>query len=457
MNVMKGMPRESGIPFVFHNNCSQGMISRVKDKNTHKRLPNRRSKVRRLAVLALGILILLAVIGGGCAKPAAVPLTAAPAPAPPKTLDIGIATSLTGPYASLGVQMQNGTLLAIDDQNKEGGVTIAGQQYMINPIIRDTKQDLVLGRSIAEELVFDKGVKVIAGPFISDAIGAQRVTEPNKVIAFLVGIIIPGMCGPDKPFSFFCEPTLEQFYGNQAAYLQKFYPKAKTVVSVAADIPSVPSYVAAIKAVFPQYGLEWQGLEKFPLGTEDLSPVISRMLAKNPDIIDLCTTGGMSGIGSLALKQVRQAGFKGPIMVPFPPLRRETEEVIPKEYLDKVIMNYNDLDSPMVSQAFRDVYHRAKEKFREDPETLLYLFYNPVKAFFQFLNGQTTMDSTAWMQGYAKYHWQGIFGIENFWVGKKVNGIDRRIFIYPWVSEYINGKLVTQFSAPIPYDMFVEK
>ena len=410
-------------------------------------------RLKKVFLSALGVFLIACLIFAGCAQPAQAP----PTTTAPKTLDIGIATPLTGPMAFVGTHIRNAALLAIDDQNEEGGVTIAGQKYTLNAIIRDTKQDLVLGKNIAEELVFDKGVKVIVGPFISDAIGAQRVTEPNKVITFLALPTVAGMSGPDKPYSFFCTPIIEQSYVNPAAYIQRFYPEAKTVVSISPDLPSLPSFVAAIESVIPQYGLKWLGMEKFPIGTKDLTPTIQRALAKNPDIIDTCCTGGMAGVGSLSIKQLRQAGFNGPIMVPLPPSRRETEEVVPQEHLTKIVINYNDEDSPIVSEAFRTIYNEAKERYQEDPETPLFFFYNPVRAFFKFLNGQDSMDTTAWMEGFAKYHWQGIYGFENYWVGKKVWGIDRRVFVYPWVSEYKDGKLVTEFSAPIPYDMFVEE
>ncbi len=414
--------------------------------------------MKKIFLSAAGVFLIAGWIFTGCAQPAQTPSgSVTQATTSPKTLDIGIATPLTGPTAFVGGYYRNAALLAMDDQNKEGGVTIAGQRYVLNAIVRDTKQDLVLGKSIAEELIFDKGIKVIIGPFISDAIGAQRVTEPNKVITFLAGEIVKGMCAPDKPYSFFCNSTFEQSYVNPAAYVQKFYPELRNVISMSPDLPSLPSYVAAIEAVLPQYHLNWLGMEKFPLGTKDLTPVISRVMAKNPDIIDICCTGGMAGIGSLSIKQLREQGFKGPILVPLPPSIGELEEVVPKEYLTKIVINYPDKDSPIVSEAFRTVYNEAKERYQQDPETPLFFFYNPVRAFFKFLDGQDTMDSTAWMEGFARYHWQGIFGFENYWVGKKVWGIDRHVFVYPWVSEYIDGKLVTQFSAPIPYDMFVEK
>ncbi len=414
--------------------------------------------MKKIFLLALALLLMVGLILIGCAQPAQAPSTPGqPATTPQKTLDIGIATPLTGPMAFVGTQIQNAALLALDDQNAQGGVTIAGQKYVLNPVIRDTKQDLVLGKSIAEELIFDKRVKAIVGPFISDAIGAQTVTEPNKVITIFAGEIVKGMCAPEKPYSFFWNSTFEQYYSNPAAYVQKFYPDAKNVMSLSPDIPSLPSFVAAINTVLPQYGLNWLGVEKFPLGTKDLTPVISRVLAKNPDIIDLCCTGGVAGLGSLAIKQIRQAGFAGPIVASMPPAKSELEEVVPKEYLTKIVISYPDVESPIVTDAFRQMYYAAEKKYKEPPETPLFYVYNPVRAFFKFLDGQASMDSTALMESFAQYHWQGIYGFENYWMGKKVWGIDRHVFVYPWVSEYREGKLVTEFSAPLPYNIFVDE
>ena len=135
-----------------------------------------------MKIVLLSLILIALVMGiavAGCVKPAIAP-TPVPAPEPPKTLDIGILTPLTGTYAFIGTMVQNGVLLAIDDQNKQGGVTIAGQKYVLNAIIRDSKCDVVVGKSVAEELIFDKGVKVIVGPFIGDAIGAQTVTEQTR-------------------------------------------------------------------------------------------------------------------------------------------------------------------------------------------------------------------------------------------------------------------------------------
>jgi ABC-type branched-subunit amino acid transport system substrate-binding protein len=124
---------------------------------------------------------------------------------PSKTLDIGIATPLTGPAAHIGMNMKNALLMAIEDQNAQGGVKIAGEKYLLNPIILDTKKDAAVGKAVAEQLVYDKKVKVIAGPFIDDSIGAQSVTEPNKIIAFFCDPLYSKYDGTRQTLFFLCQ------------------------------------------------------------------------------------------------------------------------------------------------------------------------------------------------------------------------------------------------------------
>jgi branched-chain amino acid transport system substrate-binding protein len=376
----------------------------------------------------------------------------------PKTLDIGIATPLTGPAAHLGTDVKNAALIAIDDQNAQGGVKIAGERYLLNPIILDTKKDAAVGKSVAEQLVYDKKVKVVAGPFIDDAIGAQPVLESNKIISFILAASTPNMTGPSKPYSFFFGGLIPQLFSNGASYIQKFYPHAKTVVSMAPDLPDTVMFFNSSQTMCKLHGLEWTGAEKFPFGTRDFSPFITRALAKNPDIIDTNSTGGnMGGLCAQLIKQLRQAGFKGIIWVPALPPPGAVQEVVPEQYRRQIVTNDIDWEAPIVSDAYRDVCRRYVKKYNSTPTAIVGLMYNATKPFYEFLNGQDTMDTTKWMEGFANYRWKGIYGKEASWVGKPMFGINRMIFRHTWVSEYINGNLETRWEAPIPMDLFVEK
>ncbi len=413
--------------------------------------------MRRMLLSLMLIALLVSIVIVGCAKP--VPTTApTPAVAPTKTLDIGIATVLTGTTAFLGTHLQNAILLAIDDQNSQGGVTIAGQNYTLNPIIRDTKFDVVVGKSVAEELVYDKNVKILAGPMVGDAIGAQVVTEKNKIIDMSAFPTVPGITGPNKPYTFFAGGGGPMCMVNGSAYIQKFYPEAKTVFSLVADTPDGQDFINGISLVFPRYGLQSLGYEKIPITTVDFMPIVSRVLAKNPDIVDTSSTGSTMGAKSPVLvKQLREAGFKGLILCPTLPPPDVMIEVVPKQYLNRIITNDITVDSPVVSQAYKDMAQRYEKKFGMAPIDVSGQMYNVIKPLFEFLNGQQVMDTTTWMGGFAKYKWQGIWGRESQWVGKPIYGIDRVALWHFWAAEWTDGKPETKWAVPIPLDLFVEQ
>jgi hypothetical protein len=132
-------------------------------------------------------------------------------------------------------------------------------------------------------------------------------------------------------------------------------------------------------------------------------------------------------------------------------------EIVPEKSRTGIVTGDVVVDSPIVSQAFKDMYNRYVKKFGEPPLDIVGEMYNGVKPFFESLNGQDTTDSTAWMEVLAKLHWQGYFGHEAFWVGKPTYGIARLALRPFYVSEWTNGKIETKWEAPIPWDLFVEK
>ncbi len=375
-----------------------------------------------------------------------------------KTLDVGIATPLTGPAAHLGTNIKNAALMAVDDQNVQGGVKIAGETYQLNPVILDTKKDAAVGKTVAEQLVYDKKVKIVIGPFIDDAIGAQPVLESNKILSFIVTPSTKGMTGPDKPYTFFFSGPIPQMFNTGAAYIQKFYPNAKTVVSMAPDLPDTVMFLNSSQMMCKLYGLNWLGAEKFPFGTTDFAPMITRALAKNPDIIETNSTGGnMGGLCAQLIKQLRQAGYKGIIWVPALPPPGTVGEIVPEKDRTRIVTNDIDWEALIVSDAYRDLSRRYVKKNNIPPIDIVGQLYNVTKPFFEFLNTQTTMDTTKWMEGFANYRWKGIYGKEASWIGKPMFGINRMAFRASWASEWTSGKLETKWEAPIPMDLFVEK
>ena len=376
------------------------------------------------------------------------------AEAKPKTLDIGVAIPLTGPAAFIGTQVQNGILMAIEDKNRQGGVTIAGEKYMLTALIRDTKFDAAVGKTIAEELIYDKKVKIILGPFLDDAAGVQSVTEPNKVIGFFVESTMPGMCRPDKPYSFFFTGNIPQRVLATYGYLNECCPEARTISGVTPDVVDVPVWVGATKEFAPQFGLNWLGYVKFPMTITDFMPVISRVLKQNPRIISTLSSGVTGSVGALLIKQLREAGFKGIILQPTAVDSDMLLGVAGKEGTEGLIDIGINPDSPIVAPALREFLYRFKERFKMTPIDIPAEAYNPVKALFEFLDGQDTMDTTVWMEGFASYRWAGLWG-ESYWVGKPLLGINRVALRCYYVSKWHNGKRETLWKAPLPRKLLI--
>ena len=403
----------------------------------------------RPVTLVVAVIFVVMLVGGWISAPEA---------APTKTLEIGIATPLTGPSAHLGTNIKNAALMAIEDQNAQGGVRIAGEQYLLSPIIFDSKKEASVGRTVAEQLVYDKKVKVVIGPFMDAAIGAQPVLESNKIISFMVTPTTRDMTGPNKPYTFFFSGPIPQMFSTVTAYIEKFYPNHKTVLSMLPDLPDNPLFLNSSQMMCKLHNLNWLTVEKFPYGTTDFSPFITRVLAKKPDIVETSSTGGnMGGLCAQLIKQLRQAGFKGLIAVPALPPPGAVEEVVPEQYRTLIVTGDIDWEAPIVSDAYRDLCRRYVKKYNLIPIDIVGQVYNATKPFYEFLNGQDTMDTTKWMEGFANYRWKGIYGKEASWIGKPMYGINRMILRASWASEYINGKLQTRWEAPIPMDLFVEK
>ena len=399
----------------------------------------------QVGLVQAAIIVILGLTGAwACAQPAS-----------QKILDIGIETPLTGPAAHLGTNMKNAAVLAMDDQNARGGIIIAGEKYLLNPIIMDCKREASIGRIVAEQLVYDKKVKVVIGPFMDAAQGAQPVLESNKIMSFFMNPTTKEMTGPSKPYTFFFGGLIPQMFSNVYAYVQKFYPNHKTVLTICPDVPDTPVFLNSSKMMCKVYGLNWMDVEKFPYGTTDFSPFVTRVLAKKPYIIETGGTGGsMGGLCAQLIKQLREAGFKGLICVPALPPPGAVEEVVPEQYRTLIISNDIDWEAPIVSNAYRDLCRRYVKKYDIAPVDIVGQLYHVTKPFFEFLNGQDTMDTTKWMEGFAKYRWQGMYGKEASWIGETLYGINRMIVKSSWASEYVNGKLQTKWEAPIPMELF---
>ena len=123
-------------------------------------------------------------------------------------------------------------------------------------------------------------------------------------------------------------------------------------------------------------------------GSSDFSPTITRVLARQPDIIDLGGTGGGRD-SALIIKQAHELGYKKQIVCAVGLQSSTVKEVAGIQAMEGIIETGFDPDDPAVSPAFRVFAKNYTKTYPKLPFIdLTSEFYDTVVNFFRFLDGR---------------------------------------------------------------------
>ena len=254
---------------------------------------------RTVRWLALGLLVAavaLATVG-------------VPASAQQRVLKIGVNGVMSGPAASWGLVNRYCAEASAQMYNEQGGWEIGGQKYKIQVVGLDDRNDPKVSVTNAERLVYQEGIKYIIGPNV-DTTAAAVVPVMEKAKA----INIPYAFSKDL----YTPPRSNSILGMIASYqagpvIYKYLKEQKGVKSVSfiARNESDPlnqrnEGVAAAKAL----GLKVVSSEDtYEPGTTDFTPVMSRVVRQNADLIVL--SGVAPADAPLLIRTARELGYKG--------------------------------------------------------------------------------------------------------------------------------------------------
>ena len=226
-----------------------------------------------------------------------------------KELKIGFIAALTGPGQSWGLGMLGGLELAADDVNKRGGLKVGNTTYNIKVISYDDKYAGPPAAQAAERLVSQDEVKFIFGPLGSvSMLAIADITESNKVLVFSNSYTVKAL-NKNKPYTFRLTPTTAENSIPMIAYIAKANPSLKSVVIVSPNDESGKEVQSHNEPGYGKAGIKLLAKEFYERGTQDFVPVLTRLLALKPDIIDL--NGSTPNDSGIIIKQARQIGFKG--------------------------------------------------------------------------------------------------------------------------------------------------
>ena len=299
-----------------------------------------------VAALALGA---CGTTGGNSGAPAASGGSAAAAAC---DLKIGMFGALTGPNANLGIYIQNGVNLALDDYNKANpNCKVALENY-------DSQGDPTQAPALAKKAIDDKKVVGIVGPAFS---GESKAADPAFNEAGLV-TITPSATNPklaDNGWkTFFRALGNDATQGPAAAkYIKDTVKSKKTFV-----IDDASEYGKGLADIVrSDLGAQVIGNDTIQQKQTDFGASVTKVTASGADALFF---GGYSPEAAPLIKQLRDAGWKGTFVV--------ADGVKDQSFIDnaKDAADGTIITCPCVPADVAPDFQTAyKAKYNEDPNT----------------------------------------------------------------------------------------
>ena len=372
---------------------------------------------------------------------------ASPATAAEKTLEIGVLGPLSGGAAAYGVELARGAEMRADEINKAGGLKIGGDVYRIKLITYDHKASAADAATAANKLVFQDKVKYIIGNAVGATCNAvQTVTEPQKVMFAFVCWGTKNL-GPDKPYSF--RSMLSQWEAAEPFYrwMKEKRPNIKKVAVISPnDTSGLDTNTAVVKAA-KGLGFDVVADETYERGTKDFYPILTKMLAKKPDLLDVAAAPPAEA--GLILKQARELGFKG--------AKGWTASVNPatlitvagQEAAEGVWSPVNvNVKSDFVDPKVRKFGEEYEKRYKEVPGVIAVANYGAFDVFTKAMQEAGSVETEKVLAALTSRPYDTVWG--KLVIGaKETYGIDRQ-FLYPVVISEIRGGKTVDIEQVLP-------
>lgn len=275
----------------------------------------------------------------------------------PKTIKIGSLQALSGSSSTMGNMIQGGLDWAVETVNREGGVTINGEKYIVEMVKKDSESNVDTSIMAYQELA-SAGCVAIVGPHQANInIALASVAEEVKVPIVMMGMDNRcarqgeiGNLGEPWDYMFLSQPSCDLQGAIQAKWcLEQGYNKAAVLYRT--DNSYSYSLYYAFDAYMKANGGEIVAAENFIAGDTDFSTQIMKMIDSNPDVL-FCPnyTAELGGM----IEQIRSYGWEGDVVCGLDAAPVLNEQVDP-EYLKGIVFVSNiDLASEKINGIWND-------------------------------------------------------------------------------------------------------
>lgn len=281
-------------------------------------------------------------------------------------VSVGAILSMSGVYSTLGPAQKNAIEMGVAALN-EKGFEVDGAKHTLAFEYADDKSDpATTGVAALRQMVESDNLPVIAFGLGSSTYAPQLERTPVPMINILDSTYpsilgysddIVLMRGPSETYTIGCVDWAQNTLGASTI----------SVIDTKGE-PYGEGLTQLIEAQGADAGLDVT-TSSAPLGTADYGSAISAALAADPDVVYLSS---VTGVILPVLKQLRQAGYTGPVMHSAGVNPQQAEAILGEGFNELMIDNYDCAGTtPLTAdddatRAFAEAYQQEYDEYPQD-------------------------------------------------------------------------------------------
>lgn len=287
-----------------------------------------------------------------------------------ESLKIGIIGPLTGPGAPWGIAMEQAGQIAAREANARGGLDVDGRKVPVEIIAYDDQYKAAEAVAAYARLVNQDDVKYVFLLTSASTMALKEAVEDDEVLALTASFTSKAIDENTNYMNRLSSIPLN-YAGPVAEWIADNIPERRLVV-VNPNDETGWEIAKADEEAFKAAGFEIVGNELFERSQKEFQPMLTKIIALKPELIDLGSTAPATA--GLIIRQARDLGYTGLFIKTGGPGPKETLEAAgSKEAVEGFLaIDYADI----TTEGFKRIaaeYHQAKG---QEPNQMIAPYYD---------------------------------------------------------------------------------
>lgn len=223
------------------------------------------------------------------------------------TVKIGVITPLTGAGAPWGMATREAGEILAERINEAGGLEVGGESHQVEIIAYDDQYKAAEAVAAYNRLVNEDGVKFLVVSTSASTMALKQRLEDDRIVGLTTANTTAAI-DEDTRFLFRLFSTTREFMPAYARWIADNFTE-RTIVSLNPNDETGWDQVHVTTPAYEAAGFKVLAEENYERAAKDFVPLLTKVIALNPEIIDLGTSSPATA--GLIVRQARELGFEG--------------------------------------------------------------------------------------------------------------------------------------------------